>query len=66
LNLFDDVAPITAQKFRELASSMHGFGYKDTILHRIIPNCVIQGGIITLTDDDGNHILYEDLFKGQL
>ena len=65
VNLFDDVAPTTCRTFRELASGVHGYGYKGTNLHRILPNCVIQGGIIMLVDTDGRHILYENTFRGK-
>jgi cyclophilin family peptidyl-prolyl cis-trans isomerase len=63
--LFDNTAPYTAQKFRQLASGVGGFSYTGTKLHRIIPNCVIQGGIITYTDAEGNGLLYEETFAGQ-
>ena len=36
--LFDDVVPLTAQNFRELATGQHGFGYAESSFHRIIPN----------------------------
>jgi hypothetical protein len=35
--LFDDVAPRTAQNFRELATGQHGFGFAQSSFHRIIP-----------------------------
>ena len=63
--LFDNTAPYTAQKFRQLASGISGFGYAGTNLHRIIPDCVIQGGIVTFVDEEGNQKLYEQTFQGQ-
>jgi peptidylprolyl isomerase len=66
LKLFDHLAPVTTQRFRELASGIHGYGYTGTSFHRIIPECVIQGGIVTLTDDNGDHLLYEELFAGKI
>lgn len=37
LHLFDSVAPATARNFRELCTGEHGFGYKDSAIHRINP-----------------------------
>ena len=36
--LFDSVVPNTARNFRELATGQNGFGYKNTIFHRVIPD----------------------------
>ena len=36
--LYDDVVPLTARNFRELATGQHGFGYANSTFHRIIPN----------------------------
>ncbi|KAI0077543.1 allergen [Panus rudis PR-1116 ss-1] len=44
--LFDSVVPRTAQNFRELATGQHGFGYQNTIFHRVDPDFMIQGGEI--------------------
>lgn len=45
LHLFDSVAPATARNFRELCTGEHGFGYKDSAIHRINP----QARFSTLT-----------------
>jgi peptidylprolyl isomerase len=36
--LYDDITPITARNFRELASGQHGYGYAGSSIHRIIPD----------------------------
>lgn len=64
--LYDDTAPLACERFRRLASGIDGFGYKGTQLHRIIPGCIIQGGIVTLTDEKGDLYLYEKVFPGKL
>ena len=50
-NLFNNTAPFTTQTFQQLASGINGFGYAGTTLHQIIPNWVIQGGIVSMNDN---------------
>ncbi|KAI0283470.1 cyclophilin-like domain-containing protein, partial [Russula brevipes] len=63
--LFDDVAPRTAQNFRELATGQHGFGYSGTYFHRIIPWFMIQGGDFTERDGTGSHSIYGEEFDDE-
>lgn len=44
-NLYDDVVPKTHRTFvNSLQSGEHGFGYKNHIFHRVIPQFMLQGG----------------------
>jgi peptidylprolyl isomerase len=66
LKLFDDVVPVTARIFRELAVGSNGYGYAQSVFHRVVQNCIIQGGIILYTDAAGEHVVYEKTFAGEL
>jgi len=63
--LFDDVTPVTARNFRELATGQHGYGFAGTPIHRIIPDFMIQGGDITARDGTGGRSAFGQSFMDE-
>lgn len=63
-NLSDDVVPMTARNFRELALGHHGFGYKGSKFNRIIPQFIIQGGECVTLGGSGNKSIFGEAFQG--
>ena len=66
IELFSDILPITCKNFRALCTGENGLAkssniplcYRHSIVHRIIPGFVIQGGDFTLGNGRGGESIY--------
>ncbi|KAF4616818.1 hypothetical protein D9613_008364 [Agrocybe pediades] len=63
--LYDDIVPLTARNFRELATGQHGFGYEGSCFHRIVPGLLLQGGDFTKGNGMGGKSIYGPKFRDE-
>ncbi|CAF0761098.1 unnamed protein product [Rotaria sp. Silwood1] len=65
MELFRHVLPRTAQNFLSLCLNEHGFGYRLSYFHRIIPGFMAQAGDFEKSNGTGGYSIYGEKFDDE-